>query len=476
MAAPFASLSPRRLAEMAALKRRYDFLTQPLLDFVPSVSSNFVSPRHLAPLAAVLERAEDEAVRALVSVPPRHGKTETILHAIARYLARNPTRTVGYATYSYNLAKSKSRSARDYARRAGVQIRDDADSLSEWRTTLGGGLLAAGVGGTWTGHGVDVLIVDDPIKNREDAESRVVREKVFDWLTSTALTRVEPGGAVIVNMARWHADDLIGRLARDQAALWEVLNLPALDEEGDALWPEQWSAEALAEKRAEIGEYDFASLYLGSPRVRGTNVFREPARCTAPEINGRRILIGVDVAATVNTRSDYSVAVVLAVTGSGAKMRADIIDVYRDQVEIPRLCIELERLQKKWNAPLVVESVGVGKAVPQLLKQLGGKLRVVEVIPKGDKFLRAQSLAAAWNDGRVRVPATDSPWIRPYLSELLNFTGVRDDHDDAVDATAHAWNHAIATAPVTPVQLNRGPFARSVDTAPTDQFGRRIPS
>jgi predicted phage terminase large subunit-like protein len=462
----------RAVAALARLQR-LDLLTQPVVDFVPRVTPAFVKPAHLGPLAALIERAEREPVRAVVSVPPRHGKTETILHAVVRYLARYPHRTVGYATYSMMLAHSKSREARNYARRAGVTIADDSRALGEWRTPLGGGLLAAGVGGSWTGYGVDLLVVDDPHRNRDDAESRTMRDKAYDWLTSTALTRVEPGGSVIINAARWHASDMIGRLMSEQPGVWEVLNLPALDDEGVALWPERWGAEDLADKRAEIGEYDFASLYLGSPRLRGTNVFREPARYQAPDITGRRILIGVDVAATVSTRSDYSVAVVMAVKGAGAKLEADILEVFRAQLEIPALCVELERLQRKWNAPLIVESVGVGKAVPQLLKQIGQRLRVHEITPKADKFLRAQSLAAAWNEGRVRLP-TDGNWVRDYLAEMLAFTGVRDDHDDAVDATAHAFNHALSTAPLRSVPLERGPFARPAIHGPRDDFGRAL--
>lgn len=467
-----AGIPAGRIREIARLVRRLEIAEQSLLDFIPSTTPGFVAPHHLVPLIDVLERAETEPVRALVSVPPRHGKTITIMNAVARYLLRNPSATVGYASYSAGIARSKSREARDLFMRSGGKVRADANSLGEWRTPQGGGLLSAGVGGSWTGYGCDLLIIDDPIRNREDAESRTLREKTFDWLTSTALTRVEPRGSVIINMARWHGQDLIGRLASEQGESFEVINIPALADNGQALWPERWSAEALQDKRAEIGEYDFASLYLGAPRVRGTNVFREPARYTAPDINGRRILIGVDVAATVNTRSDYSVAVVMAVKGGGAKLEADILEVYRAQVEIPALCAELEQLQKKWSAPLIVESVGVGKAVPQLLKQIGQRLRVHEITPKADKFLRAQSLAAAWNEGRVRVPA-DGAWVRDYLAELLNFTGVRDDHDDQVDATSHCFNHALATAPIRPLHLERGPFSKPTP-APTDEWGRKI--
>jgi hypothetical protein len=153
-------------------------------------------------------------VRACVSVPPRHAKTETVLHGIAWLLRRHPDWPVAYVSYAADIARSKSRQARDYAARAGVTLRDDSAALHEWRTPAGGGLLATGVGGPLTGHGVRLLIVDDPFKNRSEADSPTVRETVHGWFTSTAMTRVEPGGSVLVVHTRWHPDDLIGRLLR----------------------------------------------------------------------------------------------------------------------------------------------------------------------------------------------------------------------------------------------------------------------
>ncbi len=466
-------IPPGRLPTLVRAMKRYKFLNRPLLDFIPAISPNLVSPIHLSALARLIERAEREPVRALVSTPPRHGKTTALLHGAAWLLARNPGMVIGYASYNAQLSRSKSREARDQAARAGIKLRDDAQSLGEWRTRMGGGLLASGVGGTWTGHGLNVAIVDDPLANREESESQLIRDNVFDWFTSTLLTRIEPNGSVIVNMARWHGDDLIGRLAREQPGRWEIVNLPALDVEGAPLWPDRWSLDSLREKRAEIGEYDFASLYMGSPRPRGGHLFAEPARYASPNLSGSRIYIGVDPAATAKTSSDYSVAVVAAVSGIGSSMTMDILEVYRAQVELPALVEQLRRMSKKWNAPLLIESVGVGKSVPQFLRQLDGKLRITEVSVKGDKYLRSQPLVQGWSEGRVRVPATDAPWMRPYLTEMLNATLVNDPHDDCADATAIVWNHAAGSA-VRTINLDRGPFAKSQITTPTDAFGRAI--
>ena len=149
-----------------------------------------------------------------MSVPPRHSKTETILHSIAWLLEQDPQRSIGYVSYADAIARSKSRLARDYARAAGVALRQDADSLQEWRTAANGGVLATGVMGPLTGQGVNVLFVDDPIKNRQEAESFLIRQRTHEWFTSTATTRVEPNGSIVVCHTRWHADDLIGRLEK----------------------------------------------------------------------------------------------------------------------------------------------------------------------------------------------------------------------------------------------------------------------
>jgi hypothetical protein len=208
----------------------------------------------------------------LVSVPPRHSKTETVLHAIAYQLARDPKTRIGYCTYSASLARAKSRLAQGYALNSGVTLSSRA--ASRWETTAGGFVLAVGIGGSLTGEGLDLLIVDDPFKNREQAESPLIRAKVYDWLSSTANTRLEPNGAAFVLHTRWHTDDLIGRLIKEEKG-YDVLNLPAISQEGKALWPSRWSVEELLRKQSQdITDYDWQSLYLGNPRPKEGLVFK----------------------------------------------------------------------------------------------------------------------------------------------------------------------------------------------------------
>jgi predicted phage terminase large subunit-like protein len=441
--------------ELWTLLERMDG-AESLLGFVPTMTRIYEEPRHLAPLALSLYDAEQgRAVRECVSVPPRHGKTEKLLHFIAWYLQRHPDHLLAYISYQAEVAKSKSKKARLLAERAGVALSPDSQAAGEWRTTAGGGLLATGVGGPLTSHGVQVLIVDDPFKNREEAESPIVRQAVHDWFTSTAMTRIEPGGSAFVVHTRWHDDDLIGRLLQDSEVKWGNLNLKAISDAGSALWPTRWPLDALELRRREVGPYNWASLYQGEPRPKGGRVFNEPGRFVAADLNGARIVIACDPAASESTTADHSAIVVMGARGTGLEQIFYVLEVWRGQVTVPQLVAVLHAQQKRWGAPVIVESAGGFKAVAQSLRAIDPYLKVVEVTPLGDKFQRAQPCAAAWNDQRVRVPldSAQKPWLKPYLDEMRKFTGVKDAQDDQVDATSHAFN-AVNKA-VSPIV--RGP-------------------
>lgn len=437
-----------------------------LMDWIPIMSPTFSSPRHLVKLAEALVRSQFEPVYCTISIPPRHSKTETLLHYVPWRLHRDPTTEIAYCTYEANLAYTKSRRMREMAEATGVQFNKAARNVKEWQTTQGGKLIAAGVGGPLTGRGCKLLIIDDPLKNREEAESPVIRNKIWDWFTSTALTRVEPGGSVIVCHTRWHDDDLIGRIKSEWSSEdsgWTHLSAPAIEEiqqlDGSikrrALWPSRWPLEELDKKRRLVGEYDWAALFQGQPRPKGGRMFRAPSRYDLPMIAQEdkpyKIIIGADPAATEKTSSDYSVAVVMAVSGefNTLDFKGDILEVYRDQVEIPKFVARLKDLAVKWGAPIAVEAVAGFKAVPQMLRNLDKRLKVIEAPALGDKFTRALPVAAAWNDGRIRLPhaSADHPWVSDFISEVEKFTGVKDAKDDQVDALAHAYNSAQMIMP-----------------------------
>jgi predicted phage terminase large subunit-like protein len=447
-----------RLARRLELKKRL-VGGEGLAPFIARVSPHLSPPAHLGPLIKAFERARrrragDPPVRVCISLPPRHAKTTLVQHAFAWWLREMPGDTCAYASYSDRQAWSKSRRAREIALGAGVRLSADATSLAEWRTPNGGGLLAVGAGGGLTGQGVSgLMVVDDPFKNREEADSKVTRDKIHEWMNEVVMTRLE-GAAVFVVHTRWHPDDLIGRLAGQENTDWELINLPALAEEadpmgrpfGEALWPERYPRAYLEKLRKTLGAFSFDALYQGRPRPRGAKVFG-PAHYYDPattDMEGCESIIGADPAASERTTADYSAAVAMRLMGRDPSTRkAYIREVYREQVTVPQFCNDLRAFQARHDeAEAAVEGPGPGKAVVQTLKAVDPHIRVKESPTKGDKFQRAQGFAAAWNDGRVLVPLGSPPWLKDYLEELSEFTGVRDAHEDQVDASSHGWNAA----------------------------------
>lgn len=439
---------PERAELDALLAAEYGGPTLP--EFIAKHFPRQPPVRHLYPLLGLFERARHEPIKVCVSWPPRHAKTTTLLRGLVWWLAHSPADTCGYATFSFDKARSESRKARDWARLVGVTLREDTQALSEWRTPEGGGLLAVGTKGL-TGRGVSgVLVVDDPYQDREEADSVAIRERVWEWFTEVAFTRLE-GGSIIVVHTRWSEDDLIGRLAKQQG--WETLNLPAFAEEndpvgravGEPLWPERYSTDQLNEIRSTIGDWSFSALYQGHPRPRGAAVFG-PAHYYDPatfNAEGCTIMIGGDPAATASTRADHSVAIVLAMRGWGAERVGYVLDVWRGQVEVPDYVERVHQMSEDyWHAPLAIEAVGGFKAVPQSLRRIDSTLQIIEPKMGADKFTRAQPAAAAWSQGRLLVP-TSAPWLKVFLDEMHRFTGVSDAEDDQVDSLAHAWNALV---------------------------------
>lgn len=388
-------------------------------------------------MVARLDGAMEKPLRLVTHTPPRHGKTDTLLRWAVRLLRRYPRLRVAYVSYSASIAESKSWQALQIARAVGVPLDPELQKRSEWHTRMGGYFLATGVGGPLTGQGVDILIIDDPVKNRAEAESALMRDRTWDWFNDVGYTRLEPGASVIVNMARWHRDDLAGRLVEGKG--WGYLKLCAIHpESGAALWPERRTLQELLEIRSQVGEYTWASLYQGEPTPRGGAVFRGCA--FAPPPKEYRLAVGLDFAYSEKTRADYSVAVVL-MHGEG---RYHIPHVLRGQMESPAFGRELAALKLKYpGASWYTYVTGPEKGIVDFINTFGLK---VEMLPmQGDKLVRAQPSAAAWNGGSISIPAQTeedpSPeWVGKFVEELCDFTGVKDAHDDQVDALAAAYN------------------------------------
>lgn len=420
-------------------RRRARARGEGLLDFFRSASPQLDSPTHLSPILDAFERAaRGEAIRAVISTPPQHGKTLTTQHSIVWGLRRNPALRYVYCTYEAQRAWDVSMDVLSLAQQCKVSA---SGSRRRWLTPEGGGLLATGIGGPLTGYPVDgVLIIDDPVKNSGEAESATFRERTVKWFQSTAMTRVHKGASVIVIQTRWHPDDLAGYLIRQG---WETINLPAINDGtdprralGEALYPSRWPVEVLEQRKQEVGEFVWASLYQGQPRPRGGRVFQDVRLCDALPRTGYRVGIGVDLAYTAKSKSDYSTIVVLLELGGVYH----VAEVLRKQVRAPEFKDILHRVMGRYPGTRprwYCAGVEIGAA------DLVGGIDARNAVQ--DKFLRAQPVAAAWNAGDI-VVLKDAPWINEFLGEVLSFTGVNDEHDDMVDAFAAAYDALQSSA------------------------------
>lgn len=410
---------------------------EPLAAFLAAHHHELTQP--VRTIAELVERSTREEVRAVVSMPPRHGKTSTLLHAFAWLLTLDSSRTHAFATYAQELANSKSRTARRLSVDAGVQLASDAQTIREWRTTTGGGLLATGVGGPLTGQGITGLgIVDDPLKNRQDAESALIRERTWEWFTDVFYTRLEPGASALVVATRWHQDDLSGRLLADG---WESINLPAINDDGKALWPERYPLDRLNQIREQVGEYTWASLYQGQPVPKGGQVFQAVTNYDTLPDGPYRDAVGFDAAYTAKTHADYSVALSGRLIGDTIYLTGMI----RQQAEAGAF---LDTLTARGIKRVTWYRSGTEKGLEAFMRRSG--VQVDAITATGDKFARAQPAAATWNAGKIAVPAPGSPhhgpWVNTLLDEILAFTGLGDAHDDIIDALA-ALHQALVGTP-----------------------------
>ncbi len=419
-----------------------------LLDLVPRLSPKYEAPYHLEEtLVAELELAiaPHEGQRFYwFSVPPRHWKTETLKHGIVKHLARWPEEAVAYFTHTQSFASKQSRDVRRIGERLGWRFAHDSNRQDEWELLEGGGLLARGIGAVESGRGFRLIIIDDPIKGREEANSPIERERIYNAIEDDVITRLSPDGTAILVHTRWHPDDPIGRYQRHRQ--WHGKNLQALSgpEEDQPLLPHVWGFQHLdAIRRANV--YKFDALYQGRPRSRGTKRFNEPARyCWPDELprKGYRVGYGVDLAYTAKTSADFSICLKLVKGDDG---RYYVVDVVRKQVQAPEFTLTLKALHSREPGPMLWLASGTEKGAAQFIQT---KLPALRVEPAtSDKFQRSEAVAEAWNQGLILVPGPseedpDAPlpeWVEDLVDEITNFTGVADAHDDQVDALASAF-------------------------------------
>jgi predicted phage terminase large subunit-like protein len=438
---PIAQLAKKRLAELK--QTAVQDTNERLEDFIVRVSPELTKPVHLGEALDVLNGiVQGKATRMLWSVPPRHAKSYSVMHLAAQMIARNPKLRVAYITYSEDLSFKHSRKIRELCEAAGVTLSKAVRGAGYWMTEAGGEFTAAGIGGSLTGKGFDLVLLDDPHKSRPEVESVLLRTRVHDFYSSAIRNRAEPGASIVIIHTRWHSDDLIGHLYNSDIENinestrtgWVYVNTPAINDNGEALWPARFPIEYLLKEKA-ANEYDFASLYQGSPRPRGGTVFSGTHFYDKlPDDRPTAEAIGLDLAYTAKSYADYSVAISGALIGDTIY----VTSMRRRQCEPAQFAEEIRA--EKFLHPRAVTKwfiSGVEKGIVELLKSMG--LHINAEIARTDKFVRAQAVATAWNNGKIKIPI-NAPWVETFVGEVLAFTGVGDVHDDIVDALAAMHN------------------------------------
>lgn len=447
-----------------------------LREFTNRVYPKYQWYDHCDRLCAVLQRVADgELKRVMVFMPPRHGKSQLTSKIFPAYLLyKQPEKWVGISSYAAELAYTFSRASRDAYRSMNGRLRKDADTIKNWETEDGGGLWAAGVGGPISGKGFGSCgIIDDPLKNSEEAFSDRIRQKHKEWYGSTFYTRAEAGAAIVVVQTRWHDDDLSGWLLneeKNEPEHWHIVNFEAIKEEtlitfpasctvepdprspGDALCPERFSTRKLNSIRARAGNYFWSALYQQRPTpIEGGVVKpRWVQRYHTPPENFQRIILSWDTAYKASQLSDYSVCSVWGETATGYYL----LDLHRDRLEYPDLKRTAFNLAAKYNPhAILIEDKGSGQS---LLQDFARKsiYNAIAINPEGDKLTRMATQSSNFEAGRVFFPEM-APWLPELEIELFRFPSAT--HDDQVDSIsqflkwardnlyASIWSEAEAT-------------------------------
>ncbi len=382
--------------------------------------------------------------RAIVNMPPRHGKSELCSYWIpAWFLSLNTTKNVMLASYEAGFASEWGRKTRDLflGRRKGV--RRDAAGASRWMTPDGGGMMTAGVGGPFTGRGGNLLILDDPHKNWEESISEAKLRALQSWWGSTFLTRGEPGHSILVIHTRWHEEDLTGYLLSEDPDGWDHIVLPAIATEdddigrleGEVLCPWRYTLEDLLAVKKRIGSSLFEAMYQQNPQPQGGSIWDKAWWRRWQEIpEGCDWLQSWDLTFKDTKKSDYVVGQVWAYKGS----RAFLVHQERGKWDARNTIQRMKAVSKRFpQADLkLIEDKANGPAVMSMLRgQIGG---MVPVEPYGSKYARAMSVQPYVEAGDVYLPADSKGlgWVADFISECQRFP--RSKHDDQVDAASQA--------------------------------------
>lgn len=417
----------------------------------------FEIPAHIELLSGKLAKAAHEGGgRLIVSMPPRHGKSELVSRFFPLwYLSQYPERSFAVASYGAELAAGFGRwvrnAAREWGERTGLKLAPDSQAAERWSTTGGGGFMGVGVGGAFTGRGAHVIVVDDPVKDAAEAFSLTIRQRIWDWWISVATTRLEPGGTLIVVMTRWHDDDLAGRLLKSEPDKWDELKLPALAKDGDPLgravdeplWAKRYSQAELMERRAR-GDWEWFALYDQSPLTSSTAspIRPEHVHHWGGQLPKGELVLTVDPSfkgldpdldkkSTKRSRVGMMVILFSGGTAYVVDHLAELLDFDQTEAQILSMHERYPELRRCY-----IEDAANGSALIGRLRRLLVGVQVFGVKPRESKLLRLHAVSGFFRSRQVLFPAVTVPWVADFTRRLCGFPQV--DFDDDIDALTQA--------------------------------------
>jgi predicted phage terminase large subunit-like protein len=428
--------------------------------FVKKMWPGFIHGRHHAVLAKKFEDVASGKIKRLaISLAPRHTKSEFGSYLLpAWFLGKYPNKKVMQASNTGELAVGFGRKVRNLVMSEqyaevfpDVRLRQDSKAAGRWATNHSGEYFAIGVGGTMTGRGADLVIIDDPHTEGEATQAAFnpeIYDKAYEWYTSGPRQRLQPNGAIIIIATRWGERDLIGRVLKDaqergKADEWEVIEFPAILPSGNSLWPEFWSTEELLALKEELPPAKWNAQYMQRPTgEEGAIIKREWWRTWTRENPPpcEFIIQAWDTAYTKGTRNDFSACTtwgVFHLNEDPTDVNIILLDRFMERLEFPDLKLKAKELYEYWQPDnCIVEAKASGLPLIHELRQMG--LLVSDFTPvrgtkqqSNDKIARVNAIADIFRSGKVWAPETR--WAQELINNVAAFPmGSNDDDVDTM--------------------------------------------